>query len=242
MAGCLQHATITSELCMHLHSIMRDLTTPLACLPVWGHKSSSLHAVAMQHSLQVICRALDTLSSHAACCLQHASCTLVLMLCRRALDFDPVHCRARKLLGSARYALGDLPAARDALQYALAQRPEYADAQCDLGELRPVNATCSHLTWSYSLRKLTSLSVQHCSKLPVCSMHVCECGVRAMLKLLPHYIPERRDEQSCWPYPGCTYCAMNNVKEAKEHFEAAIRIKPNHLEVPRTLLPSPCAS
>lgn len=29
---------------------------------------------------------------------------------------------------------------------------------------------------------------------------------------------------------------MNNVKEAKEHFEAAIRIKPNHLEVLRTLL------
>ena len=29
---------------------------------------------------------------------------------------------------------------------------------------------------------------------------------------------------------------MNNVKEAKEHFEAAIRIKPDHLEVPCILL------
>ena len=30
---------------------------------------------------------------------------------------------------------------------------------------------------------------------------------------------------------GCTLCAMNKVEEAKEHFEAAIRIMPNHLEV-----------
>ena len=58
----------------------------------------------------------------------------MLFMCRTALDYDPVHYRARKLLGSARYALGDLPAARDALQYALAQCPEYADAQFDLGE------------------------------------------------------------------------------------------------------------
>ena len=64
------------------------------------------------------------------------------MVCRRALDFDPVHCRARKLLGSARYALGDLPAARDALQYALAQRPEYADAQCDLGKHNLTHGSC----------------------------------------------------------------------------------------------------
>ena len=50
-----------------------------------------------------------------------------------------MHYRARKLLGSARYALGDLPAARDALQFALTQCPEYADAQCDLGEHAPIH-------------------------------------------------------------------------------------------------------
>jgi len=32
-------------------------------------------------------------------------------------------------------------------------------------------------------------------------------------------------------HAGCTLCAMNKVKEAKEHFLAAIRIMPNHLEV-----------
>ena len=64
------------------------------------------------------------------------------MVCRRGVDFYPVHCRARKLLGSARYALGNLPAARDALQYALAQRPEYADAQCDLGKHNLTHGSC----------------------------------------------------------------------------------------------------
>lgn len=32
-------------------------------------------------------------------------------------------------------------------------------------------------------------------------------------------------------HAGCTLCAMNNVEEAKEHFQAAIGIMPNHLEV-----------
>ena len=66
--------------------------------------------------------------------LQYQGTSDILVLRRTALDYDPVHYRARKLLGSARYALGDLPAARDALQFALTQCPEYADAQCDLGE------------------------------------------------------------------------------------------------------------
>ena len=70
-----------------------------------------------------------------------------------------MHCRARKLLGSARYALGDLPAARDALQYALAQRPEYADAQCDLGKRRLVHESYLRVSWRCPLHKLTSLIV-----------------------------------------------------------------------------------
>lgn len=43
------------------------------------------------------------------------------------------HPRARKLLGSALYALGDLASARDELTAALALQPDYADARCDLG-------------------------------------------------------------------------------------------------------------
>ena len=38
-------------------------------------------------------------------------------------------------------------------------------------------------------------------------------------------------------HAGCTLCAMNNVEEAKEHFEAAIRIMPTHLEVGPEFLP-----
>lgn len=72
-------------------------------------------------------------------------------------------------------------------------------------------------------------------------MHVCQCGAALMPELLPKSISEPWDEHLCWRFPGCTYCAMNNVKEAKEHFEAAIRIKPDHLEVPCSLLPSPHA-
>ena len=74
-----------------------------------------------------------------------------------------------------------------------------------------------------------------------CSMYVCQSGVAFMLELPPEYISEPWYEHSCWRSPGCTYCAMNSVKEAKEHFEAAIRIKPDHLEVLCSLLPSPHA-
>ena len=52
---------------------------------------------------------------------------------RAAAQLEPSHFRARKLLGSAQYALADLAAARDALTSALALRPDYADAHCDLG-------------------------------------------------------------------------------------------------------------
>jgi tetratricopeptide (TPR) repeat protein len=45
----------------------------------------------------------------------------------------PGHFRARKLLGSALYALGDLAAARAELDFAVALQPGYADAHCDLG-------------------------------------------------------------------------------------------------------------
>ncbi len=54
--------------------------------------------------------------------------------CREAARLEPSHYRARKLLGSALYALGDLHAARTALSDALALRPDYADAHCDMGE------------------------------------------------------------------------------------------------------------
>jgi hypothetical protein len=40
-----------------------------------------------------------------------------------------------KLLGSVLYALGDLPAARTALEFSLHLQPAYADAHCDLGTL-----------------------------------------------------------------------------------------------------------
>ena len=53
--------------------------------------------------------------------------------CREAARREPSHYRARKLLGSALYALGDLHAARAALSDALALRPDYADAHCDMG-------------------------------------------------------------------------------------------------------------
>ena len=52
---------------------------------------------------------------------------------REAARLEPSHYRARKLLGSALFALGDLRAARAALSQALALRPDYADAHCDLG-------------------------------------------------------------------------------------------------------------
>eukprot|EP00884_Botryococcus_braunii_P006354 jgi/Botrbrau1/1571/Bobra.0107s0058.1 len=52
---------------------------------------------------------------------------------REAVQMNPKHWRGMKLLGSALYALGDLPAARTALEFALQLKPDYADAHCDLG-------------------------------------------------------------------------------------------------------------
>ena len=53
--------------------------------------------------------------------------------CREAAILSPTHSRALKLLGSALYALGDLKAARSALEQSLHLQPAYADAHCDLG-------------------------------------------------------------------------------------------------------------
>jgi hypothetical protein len=53
--------------------------------------------------------------------------------CREAIALNEGHYRALKLLGSALYALGDLPAARAALEASLALNLAYADASCDLG-------------------------------------------------------------------------------------------------------------
>ena len=72
---------------------------------------------------------------------------------RAAIQLDADHYRALKLLGSALYALGDLPAAEAALKQALALHPDYADASCDLGARlragsgvahasRPLDARC----------------------------------------------------------------------------------------------------
>ena len=55
------------------------------------------------------------------------------MCSREAAKIDASHFRARKLLGSAQYALGNLPAAKKALIGALSLRADYADAHCDLG-------------------------------------------------------------------------------------------------------------
>ena len=57
---------------------------------------------------------------------------------RAACHYEPnANYRARKLFGSAMYALGEYAEAEDALQHALAisraQRMEYEDAHCDLG-------------------------------------------------------------------------------------------------------------
>ncbi|KAL0018839.1 hypothetical protein WJX77_012016 [Trebouxia sp. C0004] len=52
---------------------------------------------------------------------------------RDALQMNPKHFRALKLLGSALYAQGDLQGACTALQSALQLNPTYADAYCDLG-------------------------------------------------------------------------------------------------------------
>ncbi|KAK9820433.1 hypothetical protein WJX72_010306 [[Myrmecia] bisecta] len=52
---------------------------------------------------------------------------------REACRLNPQHHRAFKLLGSARFALGDLPGAREALEQALQLKPDYADALSDLG-------------------------------------------------------------------------------------------------------------
>ena len=75
----------------------------------------------------------------------HAIKCVACTTCREAARLEPSHYRARKLLGSALYALGDLHAARTALSDALALRPDYADAHCDMGEAQGSNTlvTCS---------------------------------------------------------------------------------------------------
>ena len=47
---------------------------------------------------------------------------------RAALELAPGHPRLHKLLGSARFAMGDLAGAEAALRRALELRPDYADA------------------------------------------------------------------------------------------------------------------
>ena len=55
----------------------------------------------------------------------HAHCVR-----RAALELAPRHPRLHKLLGSALFAMGDLPGAESALRRALNLRPDYADAWC----------------------------------------------------------------------------------------------------------------
>ena len=66
--------------------------------------------------------------------------------CREAIRLNEGHFRAQKLLGSALYALGDLPAAKAALQASLAINPGYADASCDLGARMILR-----LAWKFAL-------------------------------------------------------------------------------------------
>lgn len=75
---------------------------------------------------------------------------------REAARLEPAHFRARKLLGSAQYALADLAAAKIALTAALALRPDYADAHCDLGQ--------PHLFTSHHL-----LQLRCCVRLVLCT-------------------------------------------------------------------------
>jgi cytochrome c-type biogenesis protein CcmH/NrfG len=52
----------------------------------------------------------------------------VKLLLRAALELAPGHPRLHKLLGSALFAMCDLPGAEAALRRALDLRPDYADA------------------------------------------------------------------------------------------------------------------
>ena len=119
MGACWLHATTTSN----------SPSLNLPCKAPAGLKRLALQrrkALEHTHGISLHCSVRAVASEHRL--------TPDPLMRRTALDYDPVHYRARKLLGSARYALGDLPAARDALRFALTQCPEYADAQCDLGE------------------------------------------------------------------------------------------------------------
>jgi tetratricopeptide (TPR) repeat protein len=51
----------------------------------------------------------------------------------QATVLNPQHFRGFKLMGSAKYALGDFEGAKAALNEALKLKPDYADAHCDLG-------------------------------------------------------------------------------------------------------------
>lgn len=52
---------------------------------------------------------------------------------KQATVLNPQHHRAYKLMGSAKYALGDFEGAKAALKQALILKADYADAHCDLG-------------------------------------------------------------------------------------------------------------
>ena len=57
-------------------------------------------------------------------------------VCRDAVELNPKHFRALKLLGSAMYGRGELQTACIALESALQLNSAYADAHCDLGCVR----------------------------------------------------------------------------------------------------------
>jgi hypothetical protein len=89
------------------------------------------------------------------------------------------------LLGSALYALGDLPAAEEALRRSLCINPGYADASCDLGA-RPLMVFNAGSCLELMTDRMLSLLSNKCKRLlcikPCCADASGRSGMRASLR------------------------------------------------------------